>query len=491
MLLSTYYPFFEANVSQMIDKARNGSYDHLAALASMTCDEEAIPENLYMNIFGLAAEYIERPLPSKGDYSPHALRLAQFVCCSFRVTRNLPSKAFEECRIAEGLLRIWPNAFTWAHYLRLAITYIHKHHLDDDGEETSREFAAGISALLVATSKCKQTSEKYIADEKVFCFVSEFWAARNVIQDVAKEAAAAMNVFNVLRDDCLSRVFDLAEAQLDSFHEVASLAKTRARDALCDMDLEAMSAHYGVLFLLTCELCFNPTRKAALDEDFISLILDSMSILLDATYRSFVDRYHPLVLCMRMFSLISSSLGAGGTYIPQGFRHGLVDMSLKIGEMYEIFQPEDRLHLSSLFEEKIPTSMHLKSVLQAVRQDMTNYSREHEHEPLYTNTLKGDFKSIWQNFEILVMEHSILRQIHAMATNRVHVYCSNVSLSIYSRLYAFLIERVCAKGRMRYKGTASYFYEVFRVQTRDLLLAKVSNSGMECEPFIRMQSYEE
>lgn len=271
----TYCPFFDGHLSQMIDKAQNGSYDHLAALASMTCDEESIPENLYMNILGLAAEYIERPLPSKGDYSPHALRLAQFVCCSFRVTRNLPSMAFEECRIAEGLLRIWPNAFTWAHYLRLAITYIHKHHLDDDGEETSREFAAGISALLVATSKCKQTSEKYIVDEKVFSFVSEFWAARNVIQDVAKEAAAAMNVFNILQDDYLSRLFDTAEDLLNSFHEVVTLAKIRARDALCNMDLEAMSAHYGVLFLLTCELCLNRTRRAALDEDFISLILDS------------------------------------------------------------------------------------------------------------------------------------------------------------------------------------------------------------------------
>lgn len=427
----TYCPFFDGHLSQMIDKARNGSYDHLAALASMTCDEETIPENLYMNIFDMAAEYIERPLPSKGDYSHHALRLAQSVCCSFRVTRNLPSKAFEECRIAEGLLRIWPNAFTWAQYLWLAITYIHKHHLDDDGEETSREFAAGISALLVATSNCKQTAEKYIADEKVFSFVSEFWAARNVIQDVAKEAANAMNAFNNLGDECLCPLFDSFEARFNSFHEVVTLAKIRARDALCDMDLEAMSAHYGFLFLMTRELCLNSTRKAALDEDFISLILNTMSILLDATYRSFGDRYLPLVLCIRMISSIYSLLDAGGSYIPQGFQNGLMETYLKIGEIYEALETNSRLHVSSMFAENIPTSMHLKSVLQAVRQDMANCSRKKEHKPFHTNTLGGEFKGIWQNFEILIMEHSILRHIHTLAIQRDHVYCSNVSLSIY------------------------------------------------------------
>lgn len=200
----------------MIDNARKGSFGHLASLASYTSNEDSIPEKLYKSIFDLAADYIMKPLPPEGDYSSRALGLARFVCYSFQFIRNFPYRAFERSCIAEGFVRIWPNGFTWAQYLRLAIAHMHEHHLDDAGKGFCGEFAAGISALLEAAKNYEQTTEETVLDKKAYDFVAELWAARNVIQVVAKEAAKAMIALDDLGDEDRGSLVDTVETHFDS-----------------------------------------------------------------------------------------------------------------------------------------------------------------------------------------------------------------------------------------------------------------------------------
>lgn len=349
----------------MIDNARKGSFGHLASLASYTSNEDSIPEELYKSIFDLVAEYIMKPLPPEGDYSSRALGLARFVCYSFQVIRNFPYRAFERSCIAEGFVRIWPNGFTWAQYLRLAIAHMHEHHLDDAGEGFCGEFAAGISALLEAAKNYEQTTEETVLDKKAYDFVAELWAARNVIQVVAKEAAKAMIALDDLGDEDRGSLVDAVETHFDSLHEVAALAMNRARDALCDMDFDAITAHYGVLYLFTVELRWSSIRDAILNEDLASFLLDSMSVFLDATYRSLDDRYDSLMLCIRMISSVYSITSSAASYISHGFQHGLVDIFLKIGQIYNSIDKGDRMPISNMLRRRIPAFMLLKSVLQA------------------------------------------------------------------------------------------------------------------------------
>lgn len=131
---------------------------------------------------------------------------------------------------------------------------MHEHHLDDAGKGFCGEFAAGISALLEAAKNYEQTTEETVLDKKAYDFVAELWAARNVIQVVAKEAAKAMIALDDLGDEDRGSLVDTVETHFDSLHEVAALAMNRARDELCDMDFDAITAHYGVLYLFTVKL---------------------------------------------------------------------------------------------------------------------------------------------------------------------------------------------------------------------------------------------
>lgn len=171
-------------------------------------------------------------------------------------------------------------------------------------------------------------------------------------------------------------------------------------------------------------------RDVILNEDLASFLLDSMSVFLDATYRSLDDRYDSLMLCIRMISSVYSITSSAASYISHGFQHGLVDIFLKIGQIYNSIDKGDRMPISNMLRRRIPAFMLLKSVLQATRQDMTTVSGKLDHEPLHTSLLRGDFKGIWRDFEIVILEHSILRRVHALAIQRDHVYCSNVSLSM-------------------------------------------------------------
>lgn len=423
----------------MIDNARKGSFGHLASPASYTSNEDSIPEKLYKIIFDLAADYIMKPFPPEGDYSSHVLGQARSVCYSFQVIRNLPSRAFERSSIAEGFVRIWRNGFKWAQCLRLAIAHMHKYDLDDAGKEFCGEFAAGISALLEAVAKYEQTTEETVLDKKVYDFVAELWAARNVIQVVAKEAAKAMSALDDLEDKDRGSLVDAVETHFDSLHEVAALAMNRARDALCDMDFDAITAHYGVLYLFTVEIRWSSIRDAILNEDLASFLLDSMSVFLDASYRSLDDRYDSLMLCIRMISSVYSITSSTASYISHGFQHGLVDIFLKIGQIYNSIDKGDRMPISNMLRRRIPAFMLLKSVLQATRQDMTTVSGKLDHKPFNISLLKGDFKGIWRDFEIVILEHSILRRVHALEIQRDHVYCSNVSLSMCPPLSPRLI----------------------------------------------------
>lgn len=411
----------------MIDNARNGSHFHIDSLADMTYEEGSIPEELCESLFDLAAEYIAKPLPADRD---QALRLAKFVSCSFEIIRNLLQRSVERPGIADGFLRIWPKGFTWAQNLRLAIAHMHEKDLDDAGEETCAELAVGISALLAAAAKYTQTTGKNLLDQKVYDFAAEFWAARTV-DPVEKEAANALHAFNELEGECLTPVFDAVAAHFGSLHEVVALAKMRAMEALIDEDLVAMAAHYGVLELLLRELCWNPAHHAFVHMDIVPLVLDSMSFLLDATDESFYDRSESLVLCQHIIASVYSLPNAGYSYVLQSFRHGLVETYLKIGRIFHLFDANYQLLVSHMLVSSIPPVMHLKPVLESARQDMTNYSTKQEHKQSYTTALEGDFKDVWRDFEVLIMEHSILRRIHALKIQRDYVYCGNVRSSLH------------------------------------------------------------
>lgn len=411
----------------MIDNARKGSHSHMTSLADMTYEEDSIPEELYESLVDLAAEYVAKPLPADRI---QALRLAKSISCSFEIIRYLLQNSVEKPGIADGFLRIWPKSFTWAQYLRLAIAHMHEKDLDNAGEEICAELAEGISALVAAAVEYTQTTGNNILDQKVYDFVAAFWAARYVIP-VEEDAANALRAFKDLENECLTPLVDAVAAHFGSLHDVVVLAKMRAQDALIDADLAAMSAHYGALELLLHELCWNPAHHAFVHTDLVPLVLDSMSFLLDSTDETFDDRRGPLVICQQILSLIYSLPNAGYSYVLHSFRHGLVETYLKIGRIFESFDPDDQMVALDMFALDIPTVMHLKPVLESARQDMTNYSRKQEHKQSYTTHLEGDFEVVWQDFEVLVMEHSILRRIHALEIRRDYVYCGNVRSSMH------------------------------------------------------------
>lgn len=411
----------------MIDNARKGSHSHITSLADMTYEEDSFPEELYESLVELAAEYVAKPLPADRI---QALRLAKSISCSFEIIRYLLQNSVEKPGIADGFLRIWPKSFTWAQYLRLAIAHMHEKDLDDAGEEICAELAEGISALVAAAVEYTQTTGNNILDQKVYDFVAAFWAARYVIP-VEEDAANALRAFKDLENECLTPLVDAVAAHFGSLHDVVVLAKMRAQEALIDEDLEAMAAHYGVLELLLHELCGNPAHRAFVHMDIVPLVLDSMSFLLDATDESFDDRSESLMLCQNMMATIYSLPNAGYSYVLQSFRHGLVETYLKIGRIFHLFDADYQMLVSHMLATSIPTVMHLKPVLESARQDMTNYSRKQEHKQSYTTALQGDFKNVWRDFEVLIMEHSILRRIHALKIRRDYVYCGNVRSSLH------------------------------------------------------------
>lgn len=391
----------------------------------MTFDERVPPIGLQGDLFDMAVDYISKHLPQKEDFSRKTILDSVPICSAFQVLRNLPMSFFDTSRPQTSFAQLWPHAFLWAKYLWQAAGSLSS----KDDEDICKQFAAGIASFFDTTARCIQTCEKFLIDAEMIGFVLEFWISKDLVADVRTHAAHAMNSYHALTGyQSLDVFYKTIPTYFESPDALAAFAISRARDARHNVDFQTMPAHYGVLYLLLRPFSAHPSRTALLEKGVLPFVVDSLSFTLNATYKPFESRMNTLRYCLTIIQSICGTSDAGNPHLPRGLRHGLLEAYFKVGQILTRIDEDERVVATDILTKYIPVFLHLKPVLQAVHQGMTCYTRKLRNRPFDTGSLQGGFKDIWEDFEILTLEHCILRRIHSLRGRECNVYCGYVCL---------------------------------------------------------------
>lgn len=416
-----------------IDNARHGSLDDLIAITTMTkfnIGQRMIPTSICEDIFNLAIYYIAEGPPSANDYSYQALQRGQFVSYSFMAINNVFLGAFDVPHVSADFIRLWPQAFLWVGYLRRAVDYLYKHDtmLDAyDSEEISGQFASSISVFLVASCRDThwQTRETYFSETKVNDFIVHFWESERTTRVGSMRSAELL--YHFLKGDAWNDLLDILQRNFSSPREIARLAIGRVRVALSSFDFDAMSYHYLPIAIVLVKNERHPVHKAILEENVLPLALMSISTLLSFTSLTFAPDLETMGRCLRIVFQIYNAGAFKADYFAQGFEHGLIETYFNVGQYINLIQEDVRSLATNLLKICIPYSIYLRVQLQAVHRGMIAFSKKLRNKPFAIETLQESFKDVWQDFETLILEHTILRYIRATQGQRASVYCSNVS----------------------------------------------------------------
>lgn len=389
----------------------------------MTFDERVPPIGLQGDLFDMAVDYISKRLPQKEDFSRKTILVSVPICSAFQVLRNLPMSFFDTSRPQTSFAQLWPHAFLWAKYFWQAAGSLSS----KDDEDICKQFAAGIASFFDTTARCIQTCEKFLIDAEMIGFVLEFWTSKDLVADVRIHAAHAMNSYHALTGHrSLKLFYETIPTHFESPEALAAHAIRCARDARRDMDFETMPAHYGVLYLLLRPFAIHSVRTALLEKGVLQFVVDSLSLTLDTTHLPFQSRSGTLMYCLTIIQSICGTSDSGYPHVPRGLRHGLIEAYFKVGQVLNFIDEHERDAAFSILSKCIPVFLYMKPVMEAVHQGMTNYARKIGNRPFDTTFFNEEYRDVWDEFEVLMLEHCILRRIHSLRGLECNVYCGNV-----------------------------------------------------------------
>lgn len=377
--------------------------------------------------------------------------------------------------------RVWPQAFSWTHYLRSVISHIHQQGSDSseaaDGSDVSTKFAEGITAFMRVTISWTILYENHFLSEDVFDFIVAYWAMKDVPREVSDQASKVLtNIkLSTLPESMWIYIFDEMLSHFESSQAIATLVLDRARVAQSKMDFESMAIHFDLLSLLIHKKLTHPISKAILAEKPVKLVVTSLSSILEARSWAFHHRQRLVTLCLRIVGSILT-YGDSGKHliISQGLHCGLLEAYFRIGQEFN-----NSLGDAILIFKQIGTlSVFSKAVFHAAYRGFLHFSRKFGNRPFDIWSLQGGFRDIWSGLQRRILEDVVLQNMYARGIDTELVYCNNV------RLIVFLTKYVCTnviyfKVFVLNKRCSSIIQEVRWLQSCDLLLATLSEGIVE------------
>lgn len=366
-----------------------------------------------------------------------ALRMGKFACYSLIST---------QCILAHQRLmpiglrfpQVWPQAFSWTHYLRSVISHIHQQGSDlsevADGSDVSTKFAEGIATFMRVSVSWTTLYDKHFLSEDVFDFIVAFWAMKEVPREVSDQASEVFtNIkLSTLPESMWIYIFDEMLSHFESAQAIAALVLDRARVAQSKMDFESMAIHFDLLSLLIHKKLTHPISKAILTEKPMKLVVTSLSSILEARSWAFGHRQRLVTLCLRIMGAIFT-YGDSGKHliISQGLHCGLLEAYFRIGQEFN-----DSLGDANFILQQIsPLSIFSKAVFQAAYRAFLHFSRKYGNRPFNIWSLQGGFRNNWIILQTHILEHVVLQDMYAREIDTEIVYCNNVRLLVFHTKY--------------------------------------------------------
>lgn len=402
----------------------NGSLEDLANLL----EKMKIPlsRDLVKTNLDLACVYLSKDPPSEGDYSDTALRLGKDASYSFVLLKCVTPYTPNVPLDMNGFMDVWPQAFRWSQYLLSAIRYIYSHHSEaaaDSESVASIRFAMGVYTFLHVTAKWPSLRTDHSQDKRLFEFAVSFWAMKGVPRCISDCTTNALIQFMTGLDGDTLIIMDVIQSHFESAGEIARLIIDRARLVLSEMDFSEMAVHYGLLALITRPEMAHPLSEAIIAEGASPFAVTSLSSILDARGWTSEDWRFPSVLCLQTI-MAGCRYPDSGKLVTEAINCGLLEVLFTVGQINGL---ENAKLANIILDEKIPLLMHRKSVFGALCRGLSDFSRKIDHQRFDIRCLQAEFRDTWQKFEILSMEHTILRHMYARGIQNVSVYCGNVS----------------------------------------------------------------
>lgn len=377
--------------------------------------------------------------------------------------------------------RVWPQAFSWTHYLRSVISHIHQQGSDlsevADGSDVSTKFAESIAAFMRVSIGWTILYEKHFLNEDVFDFIVAYWAMKDVPREVSDQASEVFtNIqLSTLPESMWIYVFDEMLSHFESPQAIATLVLDRARVAQSKMDFESMAIHFDLLSLLIHKKLTHPISKAILAEKPVKLVVTSLLSILDAQNWAFHHRQRLVTLCLRIVGSILT-YGDSGKHliISQGLHCGLLEAYFRIGQEFNNSLGDAIL----IFKQIGPLSVFSKAVFHAAYRGFLHFSRKFGKRPFDIWSLQGGFRDSWSGLQRRILEHVVLQNMYARGIDTELVYCNNVRLIVFHTKYV-CTNVIYFKVFVLNKRCSSIIQEVCRLQSCDLLLATLSEGIVE------------
>lgn len=387
----------------------------------------------------LACVYLSKDPPSEGDYSDTALRLGKDASYSFVLLKCVTPYTPNVPLDMNGFMDVWPQAFRWSQYLLSAIRYIYSHHSEADADSesvASIRFAMGVYTFLHVTAKWPSLRTDHSQDKRLFEFAVSFWAMKGVPRCISDCTTNALIQFMTDLDGDTLILMDAMQSHFESAGEIARLVIDRARLVLSEMDFSAMVAHYGLLALTTRPEMVHPLSETIIAEGASPFAVTSLSSILDARGWTLEDWRFPSVLCLQTI-MAGCRYPDSGKFVIEAINCGLLEVLFTVGQINGL---DNRMLTNIILGEKIPLLMHRKSVFGALRRGHSKFSRKIDHRLFDFGRLQAEFRDTWRTFEILSMEHTVLRHMYARGIQNVFVYCGNVSRHVILAVPAILTD---------------------------------------------------
>lgn len=394
----------------------------------MSIGPSAIPKDINASLHRLALEYIAKSVPSEGDCSRQAVQLCEFVSYSFMVieSASLSYGYIDGSNLAKNFVQLWPAGFLWAQYLQRTIKNLCEPSVGSN-KDICKRFAEGISGFAHASSRCIEDNVKGkpLCDPRAQEFFIGFWTSSHLGDDIANEATEAFTAFMCLEGSAWSMFLDILQDRFGSARSLAAFVLDRARVALSIMDLEAINSHYRVLGMLLRAL-MHPIRASLFEEGVIALLMTTLTTMLDANRWTFDERRSSLELLLRMMSAVCGWTHGEKSHVAQCIKLGVLETYFRVGQISGLMENMNGKAVRDMFRHNIPVVMHLKSVSDAAHSALSKFSQRMGNRRFDIGSLSDSFKNVWTDFEILVLEHTILRHVHGLSIQRDVIYCSNV-----------------------------------------------------------------